>query len=62
MQACVHQLLTAVPGTSRQIHSFHYGPAHATGKVYLQASLHADELPGMLVLWHLKQQLALSKC
>jgi len=58
MQACVHQLLTAVPGTSRQIHSFHYGPAHATGKVYLQASLHADELPGMLVLWHLKQQLA----
>ncbi|KTB65292.1 MULTISPECIES: succinylglutamate desuccinylase/aspartoacylase family protein [Pseudomonas] len=58
MQTCVHQLLTAVPGTSRQIHSFHYGPAHATGKVYLQASLHADELPGMLVLWHLKQQLA----
>jgi predicted deacylase len=58
MQACVHQLLAAVPGTSRQIHSFHYGPAHAAGKVYLQASLHADELPGMLVLWHLKQQLA----
>lgn len=58
MQTYVHQLLTAVPGTSRQIHSFHYGPAHATGKVYLQASLHADELPGMLVLWHLKQQLA----
>lgn len=58
MPTCVHQLLTAVPGTSRQIHSFHYGPAHATGKVYLQASLHADELPGMLVLWHLKQQLA----
>ena len=58
MQTCVHQLLTAVPGTTRQIHSFHYGPAHATGKVYLQASLHADELPGMLVLWHLKQQLA----
>jgi predicted deacylase len=25
--------------------------------VYIQASLHADELPGMLVAWHLKQRL-----
>ncbi|MCK6187872.1 succinylglutamate desuccinylase/aspartoacylase family protein [Pseudomonas sp. EYE_354] len=58
MQTHVHSLLTAVPGTTRQIHSFHYGPATAAGKVYIQASLHADELPGMLVLWHLKQQLA----
>ena len=58
MQTHVHQLLAAVPGTTRQIHSFHYGPAQAARKVYLQASLHADELPGMLVLWHLKQQLA----
>ena len=43
-----HRLLSAVPGTARQIHSFHYGPADAPGKVYIQASLHADELPGML--------------
>lgn len=28
------------------------------GKVYIQASLHADELPGMLVAWHLKRRLA----
>ncbi|WP_339542686.1 succinylglutamate desuccinylase/aspartoacylase family protein [Pseudomonas sp. JAI120] len=58
MQAHIHELLAAVPGTARQIHSFHYGPDNASGKVYLQASLHADELPGMLVLWHLKQRLA----
>ncbi|KTC50028.1 succinylglutamate desuccinylase, partial [Pseudomonas fluorescens ABAC62] len=58
MQAHVHPLLAVVPGTARQIHSFHYGPDTAAGKVYVQASLHADELPGMLVLWHLKQQLA----
>ena len=58
MQTHLHPLLAAVPGTTRQIHSFHYGPARAQGKVYIQASLHADELPGMLVLWHLKQRLA----
>ncbi|WP_248751276.1 succinylglutamate desuccinylase/aspartoacylase family protein [Pseudomonas sp. MWU15-20650] len=58
MQTHVHELLAVVPGTTRQIHSFHYGPAHAASKVYIQASLHADELPGMLVLWHLKQRLA----
>lgn len=52
-----HDMLAAVPGTARQIHSFHYGPDKACGKIYIQASLHADELPGMLVLWHLKQRL-----
>ena len=53
-----HPLLSPVPGTERHIHSFHYGPAAPQGKVYIQASLHADELPGMLVAWHLKQRLA----
>ena len=52
-----HDLLATVPGTVRQIHSFHYGPDQPEGKIYIQASLHADELPGMLVLWHLKQRL-----
>lgn len=52
-----HELLAPLPGTARQIHSFSYGPQGA-GKVYIQASLHADELPGMLVAWHLKQRLA----
>lgn len=53
-----HPLLSPVPGTDRHIHSFHYGPATPQGKIYIQASLHADELPGMLVAWHLKKRLA----
>ncbi|KKY53038.1 succinylglutamate desuccinylase [Pseudomonas amygdali pv. tabaci str. ATCC 11528] len=53
-----HDLLSPVPGTARQVHSFHYGPQNGSGKVYIQASLHADELPGMLVAWYLKQRLA----
>jgi predicted deacylase len=57
MQHDIHELLAPLPGTARQIHSFSYGPAGA-GKVYIQASLHADELPGMLVAWHLRQRLA----
>ena len=54
----IHPLLSPVPGTERHIHSFHYGPSQPRGKIYIQASLHADELPGMLVAWHLKQRLA----
>ncbi|NBA94594.1 succinylglutamate desuccinylase/aspartoacylase family protein [Pseudomonas sp. R5(2019)] len=53
-----HEILAPVPGISRQIHSFHFGPRGA-GKIYIQASLHADELPGMLVAWHLKQRLSM---
>ena len=53
-----HDLIAPVPGTARQLHSFHFGPEQAAGKVYIQSSLHADELPGMLVAWHLKARLA----
>ena len=53
----IHELLAPLPGTGRQVHSFSFGPKGA-GKVYIQASLHADELPGMLVAWHLKQRLS----
>ncbi|MDE1165908.1 MAG: M14 family metallopeptidase [Pseudomonas sp.] len=58
MQHQIHDLLAPVPGTARQIHSFHYGPQGTGRKVYIQSSLHADELPGMLVAFHLKQRLA----
>src|SRR5476651_2624891 len=58
MRHQIHPLLAPVPGTARQIHSFHFGPEQAEGKVYIQSSLHADELPGMLVAWHLKARLA----
>jgi predicted deacylase len=52
-----HPLLTRSPCIQRQLTSLHFGQAGHAGKVYLQASLHADELPGMLVLHHLRQLL-----
>ncbi|MFY0729275.1 succinylglutamate desuccinylase/aspartoacylase family protein [Pseudomonas sp. NFX15] len=52
-----HPLLTRNPCTQRQLISFHYGQPGRAGKVYLQASLHADELPGMLALHHLRERL-----
>lgn len=58
MRHHTHDILAPLPGTARQIHSFHYGPENTGHKVYIQASLHADELPGMLVAWYVKQRLA----
>jgi uncharacterized protein len=53
-----HHPLSGSPlGTQREIVSVHYGPADTGRKVYVQASLHADELPGMLVAHHLRQRL-----
>ncbi|WP_085632133.1 succinylglutamate desuccinylase/aspartoacylase family protein [Pseudomonas sp. R16(2017)] len=57
MRHQIHELLAPLPGTARQIHSFHFGPQKGQGKIYIQSSLHADELPGMLVAWHLKRRL-----
>jgi predicted deacylase len=58
MDARTHPLAGAPLGTRREIVSLHYGPADTGRKVYVQASLHADELPGMLVAHHLRQRLA----
>ena len=52
-----HPLRGAPLGTERSLVSFHHGPADTGRKAYLQASLHADELPGMLVAHHLRQRL-----
>jgi len=52
-------LISPVLGTHRHIDSFHFGTPNSGKKIYIQASLHADELPGMLVAWKLKQQLML---
>jgi hypothetical protein len=57
MRVQYHPLLTRNPCTRRELISLHYGQAGRAGKVYLQASLHADELPGMLALHHLRQLL-----
>jgi hypothetical protein len=53
-----HVLLSPTPGTTRDLLSLHYGPADAGRKVLLQASLHADEVPGLLVAHHLRRRLA----
>lgn len=58
MQRRDHPLPSASLGTQRTLTSFHYGPPGAGQKVYVQASLHADELPGMLVAHHLRERLA----
>ena len=53
-----HPLLATYVGTDREIVSFHYGTAGSGQKIYIQASLHADELPGMLVAHHLRKRFA----
>jgi predicted deacylase len=41
----------------RQLTHFHFGEPGRGEKIYLQAGLHADEIPGMLVLHYLKRLL-----
>ncbi len=57
MQIQTHPLIAPSLGTARHLTSFHYGPEGGQ-KIYIQSSLHADELPGMLVAWHLRRKLA----
>jgi predicted deacylase len=57
MQTKTHTLISPSIGTTRHVLSFHYGPGGGE-KIYIQSSLHADELPGMLVAWRLRRQLA----
>lgn len=45
-------------GTNRMLPILRFGKEGAGPKAYIQASLHADELPGMLVAQHLRNQLA----
>lgn len=44
-------------GTSRELVAFRYGREGARPKAYLQAALHADELPGQLVLHEMRRRL-----
>jgi predicted deacylase len=53
MKRIDHPLGPSAIGTERHLASLHYGDAGRGEKAYLQASLHADELPGMLVMHHL---------
>jgi len=45
------------PGCRNSLSLFRYGTAKARPKAYLQAGLHADESPGLLVLHHLRRLL-----
>ncbi|PTU04203.1 peptidase M14, partial [Pseudomonas sp. HMWF031] len=55
MQRINHSLPWSHLGTERTLSVFRYGAG--TRKVYIQASLHADELPGMRTAWELKKRL-----
>jgi predicted deacylase len=48
MRQLHHPLLSPSLGTQRQVTSLHFGQASNGRKAYIQSSLHADELPGML--------------
>lgn len=52
-----HPLSPSSSGTQRELLSLHFGQAGARPKVYIQTGLHADELPGMMVVHHLRQRL-----
>ena len=57
MQRTEHSLLSQSLGSQKTLVSFRFGTAGACPKVYIQASLHAEELPGMLVAHHLRTAL-----
>ncbi|WP_233804566.1 succinylglutamate desuccinylase/aspartoacylase family protein [Paraburkholderia sp. HP33-1] len=50
-------LLSPAIGTHRELVSFHFGPANSGQKIYIQASLHADETPAMLTAVLLRRRL-----
>lgn len=61
MQTETVRLAGASPGTDRTLTRHHWGRIGARPKVYLQAGLHADEMPGPLALWHLMALLDAAK-
>ena len=54
MRRIDHPLSGHSIGNQTTVTSFHFGLLGARPKVYVQASLHAEELPGMLVAHHLR--------
>lgn len=54
MQRIDHPLLSPSLGSHKTLTSFHFGQPGSGPKIYIQASLHAEELPGMLVAHHLR--------
>jgi len=48
-----HRLHASAPGTTREVIVHRFGPAEGRPKAYIQAALHADETPALLVAHHL---------
>ncbi|MDQ2066333.1 M14 family metallopeptidase [Xinfangfangia sp. CPCC 101601] len=56
MKTEILDLTPVSPGSRRQL-TRHFWDAGGGPKVYLQAALHADEMPGAILLWHLMELL-----
>jgi predicted deacylase len=54
MQRHDHPLLSPSLGRQTTLSSLHFGAPGSGPKVFIQASLHAEELPGMLTAYHLR--------
>jgi predicted deacylase len=52
------QLPSMTPGSSRTISVLSFGKSGARPKVYMQAAIHANEMPGTMALHHLMPMLA----
>jgi predicted deacylase len=52
------RLPSMTPGTARSVAWLRFGRAGARPKVYMQAAIHANELPGAMALHHLMPMLA----
>ena len=57
MHTKTHPIATEPGVASYQLTAYHYGSAGSGNKVYIQASLHADEVPAMLVAHCLRREL-----
>ncbi|MDC8758656.1 succinylglutamate desuccinylase/aspartoacylase family protein [Janthinobacterium fluminis] len=57
MHAASHPISTPHSSTAYTLNSFHFGVKGQGKKVYIQAALHADEVPGMLVAQYLRREL-----
>jgi len=58
MKTIHHSLTQATPGVAIELQSLHFGTPGQGPKATLQAALHADEIPGLLVAHHLRTRLA----
>nr|WP_315258177.1 M14 family metallopeptidase [uncultured Duganella sp.] len=57
MHATKHSLSAPLAPAAYALTSFHFGTPGSGKKVYIQGSLHADEVPGMLVAQFLRREL-----